>query len=85
MRAVVSVLWSMTIDCYLWGSNRNSGRAGRGSRDVSIAFSCDGDVKSVAGLLDKRTVVPCILPNKSHRLYGSLDNSESSNLKRTVD
>lgn len=30
MRAVVSVLWSMTIDCYLWGLDRNSGRVGRG-------------------------------------------------------
>jgi len=38
----------MTIDCYLWGWKRNSGRAGWGSGDELIIFHCDGDVKSIA-------------------------------------
>lgn len=51
MRAVVSVLWRMTIDCYLWGLDRNSGGGGD-YKDASITFSCDGDVERVVGRLD---------------------------------
>lgn len=28
MRAIVSVLWSMTIDCYLWGGKEIAGGHG---------------------------------------------------------